>query len=78
MILGAEFPLEVGKAVVMPMTCDREGRVHHNMPMFVLREATFEEWQEFCRRQGVPEHKLYECLGPRGIPCEQFYEVSMD
>jgi hypothetical protein len=66
MILACPIELTVGRRFVAPYVHDAEGKLHFNVPMLVLREATMEEW-------AAQDHKYSNLkLGDR------FYMVSVD
>lgn len=51
-----------------------EDTVWHPQPFIVRREATFNEWLEYCRSMGIilPDHEVAQARAA------YFYEISTD
>ncbi len=65
MILTTSVPVKVGEVTIARRVRLDDG-THHNQPLFIIREASREEWEAQWRR-----------IEPRS-PGPYFYEVSTD
>ena len=71
MIVGSYKPRKVGEILTIDLT-DNKRNLHHDMRLYIIREATYQEYMDFCRSQ---DSKL---TGSRAQPEHYFYEVSTD
>ena len=64
----------IGRIIVAGKMCDRNKNKHFNVPCFVIREVTKEEYIEYCKETNC--YHLVEWNLFNGS--EKYYEVSVD
>lgn len=73
MIIASDEPREVGKSYTPDTkTLDNNDPSIPGQPLFVIREATRQEWGQYC----IKTIGRFEIINPRIY--KYFYEVSMD
>jgi hypothetical protein len=79
-IIGTFKTLEVGKRTVIPKLSDKDAVYHYNVPVFVLREATKEEYVKGAMEDNAEgfEREVARGADAHNSPNAKFYEVSMD
>jgi hypothetical protein len=79
-IIGTFATLEVGKRIVIHRLSDNNSVYHNNVPVFVVREATRNEYVKGAMEDN-PESFVREVANGKNAhnhPRAKFYEVLMD
>jgi hypothetical protein len=74
MFLGSFREFEVGQRYEVSIV-DADRQVHYNVPVLVLREATEQEWRDWCKETG---QQGVEPVGSPSLHGARFYAVSTD
>lgn len=71
-IIGTHKTYEVGKIYTMNLA-DGEKIIHDDVPVFIIRKVTFDEWN---KNRTHPERPLV--FGPEFYESANYYEISTD
>lgn len=66
--------IEVGKIIDSKNLTDYNLNKHENIPIFIIREATYEEWLEHMKENNADISNVHLIDRSRA----KFYEVSVD
>lgn len=70
MILGIYGQLPVGEKIILKKVTDKDKKLHFNIPAFVIKEVSSEEYLKFLESEG--------CKLEVSLDGASFYEISID
>lgn len=71
LVIASFEDLPIGQVVVRPLSDDSEPPVHYQMPIFVIRKATVDEYVEGAGNDDRTARVI-------NIPGVMYFEVSVD
>ena len=68
----------IGKRTIAETLIRNKTEIYHNVPIFVLRKATFEEYKNWVLENNGKPISAVEIEFIKAQPEQHFYEISMD